>query len=71
MIVEKESYIVFLRHPAGVQPISIEAERYSVETDDIKFWVGDKSVGFFTKSEVLGVKNETRQPRPVLPQAQK
>jgi hypothetical protein len=63
MTVEKESYIVFVRHPSGIQPVSIDAERYSVEGDHIQFWVGDRVVGLFTRSEVLGLKNETRQPR--------
>ncbi|UCG43965.1 MAG: hypothetical protein JSU73_04970 [candidate division WOR-3 bacterium] len=62
MTVERESYIVFLRHPSGVQPVSVEAEKYKVDTDHITFWVGDKVVGLFTKSEVLGLKNDTRQP---------
>jgi len=67
MTVEKETFIIFLRHASGMQPVSIEAERYTIETDHFKFWVGDKIVGLFTKSEVLGLKNESRQPTRIEP----
>ena len=68
MTVEKESYIVFLRHSSGVQPVSIEAEKYKIEQEHITFWVGDKVIGLFQKAEVLGLKNESRQPTRVEPQ---